>query len=157
MTKAENRRPSGGVPVSKAETPSGERVLPVSKPATTGGGAGNPEPVAQLLGGPDRTESPRQRADRLLWEMEATAELMAAGLPPGSPQSKLTQARWQAARALLLELLDGSEPAPPDRQPLAFRGEGDAEMALIGALVKRHGWRVMVPGVLVRPVEKADA
>ena len=149
MSHAENQRAGDCVPVSKPGTPVAATVLPVSKPATTRGGRRRRREVPELLGAP-QGETLRQRADRALWELEATAELMAAGLPPTSGPARLVAARLAAARALLLEVLGELDPSG---LPVVTRGsaaEPCGELALVGALCRRHGWRTVRPGVLAR-------
>lgn len=105
--------------------------------------------MPELLGAP-QGETLRQRADRALWELEATAEMMAAGLPPSSGRARLTAARLAAARALFLEVLDYHDAPCSAEWTRGSAADPGAELAMIGALCRRHGWRTVRPGVLAR-------
>ena len=157
MPRSENQRPSGRVPVSKAGTPGAAQVLPVSSGlpperlqlGTTGISSDRPIPR--------RPAELRAEVDRRLWEIEAAACLLEAALPEAGGVARMHRARWAAARALLLELVSGEMSPPPALSPLALRWELEAETALLGALVRRHGWRVVRPGVLARDGGRSDA
>jgi hypothetical protein len=94
--------------------------------------------------------SPRQRAERRLWELEALVEFFEAEIGNETPRGRLLRCRWVAARALFLEVLEAYEPFPPDRRPMGSPWEAMEETGLMGALCQRHGWRCVRPGVLVR-------
>jgi hypothetical protein len=92
----------------------------------------------------------RDRAELAFFELEAVALMVAADLPPCSGPARLVEARWAAARGLLLEILQEGDATPGHLKPGPWLDEPLAEIAHIGAMVRRHGWRVHVPGVLVR-------
>lgn len=63
------------------------------------------------------------------------------------PHIRLLDARYAAARALLLEVLGNCGPARDPQGPWAeLRSEG----ALVGLLVRCHGWSHIGPGQLRR-------
>lgn len=92
----------------------------------------------------------REKAERRLFEVEALAALMAADVGQETPRGRLLACRWAAARALLLEVLEAHDPAPPEMRPLGSPWERAEETGLLGALCQRYGWRCVRPGVLVR-------
>lgn len=157
MSRREIKRGAACVPVSKAEKPGAATVLPLSNPDTTPGVPGNFTPAEWATVGVETGLTLRERAERAFWEMDAVAELMAADLPPATGPARLVQARWAAARALLLELIEEHEPTPPDRRVIGLPNERLAEQALLSALVRRHSWRVVRPGALVRTEGRNDA
>lgn len=113
----------------------------------------DPPPVRR---GQHKDRTLARRLDRKLWELDALIELLETDLPPASGAARLVRCRYQAARALLLELVaEHSPPAPAERW---IGGPGDqlAETGLLGALCRRHGWRAVRPGVLVRSEGRAD-
>ncbi len=138
------------VPVSKAENPDSERVLPLSNSDTTPGVSHNQPQVAGFLGGSDQHGTLRQRAERRLFELEAMAELMAADVGPATPRGRLLAARYAAARALFLEVLETYQPNPSTWHEMGSPWDRQEETGLLGRLCQRHGWRAVRPGLLAR-------
>jgi hypothetical protein len=76
-------------------------------------------------------------------------ELMASELPPPSPEARLVECRYAAARALLLEVLEIYEPSPSNWREMGSPLDQLEETGLIGRLCQRHGWQCVRPGLLV--------
>ncbi len=82
----------------------------------------------------------RARVDLALWELEAVAAVLAAECGPAEGQARLIEARWTAARALLLELCAAAGPDPAAAGGPELRMAPETEGALLGLLVRNHGW-----------------
>jgi hypothetical protein len=82
----------------------------------------------------------RARVDLALWELEAVAAVLAAECGPAEGQARLVEARWTAARALLLELCAAAGPDPAAVGGPEIRMAPETEGALLGLLVRNFGW-----------------
>lgn len=156
MSLPETNGPGDCVPVSEAEKPGAARDLPLANPAATGGVKPQPPEWSPVMGAAAGPGWVRKKAERMLWELEAVAELMAADLGPATARGRLLACRWAAARALFLEVLETHEPAPRDHQPIGSPWERLEESGLMGRLCQRHGWQCVSPGLLARRGSRAD-
>jgi hypothetical protein len=138
------------VPVSKAETPVPATVLPSVQYDPRASAFVDPPTEAPLIAPCRPVATLRQRAERSLFELEATAQSMAAELGEQTPEGRLLACRWAAARALLLEVLEQHEPGPSERRAIGNPWDSMAERGLVGRLCQHHGWRTVTPGVLAR-------
>lgn len=143
--------------MSKPETQVGERDLPLSNHDAIPGASPDWEALGVWFGDDPDTGTLRERAERHLFRLEAMAELMAADLGEQTARGRLLACRWAAARALLLEVLEGYEPTPRDRRPIGCRWDEHEETGMLGALCRRHGWRCVRPGLLARIGGQNDA
>lgn len=82
----------------------------------------------------------RARVDLALWELDACAAILAAECGPAAGPARLVEARWAAARALLLEMCAAADPAPPAPGAPELRLAPESEGALLGLLVRKFGW-----------------
>lgn len=82
----------------------------------------------------------RARVDLALWELEAVAAVLAAECGPAEGKARLIEARWSAARALLLELCAAAGPDPAAVGGPELRLAPETEGALVGLLVRNYGW-----------------
>lgn len=68
------------------------------------------------------------------------AAVLAAECGPAEGQARLIEARWSAARALLLEMCAAADPEPPAPGAPQLRLAPESEGALLGLLVRKFGW-----------------
>jgi hypothetical protein len=102
----------------------------------------------------------RARVDLALWELEAVAAVLAAECGPAEGQARLIEARWTAARALLLELCAAAGPDPAAPGGPELRMAPETEGALLGLLVRNYGWSWVDQSCLRRqkpPTRPAEA
>jgi hypothetical protein len=89
---------------------------------------------------PGPSQALRARVDLALWELDACAAILAAECGPAAGPARLVEARWAAARALLLEMCAAADPEPPTPGAPALRLAPETEGALLGLLVRKFGW-----------------
>lgn len=88
--------------------------------------------------------------DLALWELDACAAILAAECGPAAGPARLVEARWAAARALLLEMCAAADPEPAAPGAPQLRLAPESEGALLGLLVRKFGWTWVDQSCLIR-------
>lgn len=145
MSQPENPSTTDCVSVSHADTGSKTLAAEGISPDTISGVDVQSHPQAVLS--PTLGCVPLAvRAERALFQLDALHAIATAEVGPATGPARLIECRWEAARALLLEMLREADPGAPEQRQLSPEAEG----ALLRQLVQGPRWRWTEAGTLAR-------